>query len=194
MIASKALPTTCCLLPELRLFRSSPAQSFLTVGKSLHLNDPTLTNGIDVCKIDVGPLAAALGPDVRMNKHHNAIADRHKLYRLTRSFGKGGTRLAEVASRPFAAMVGPASRKLRWLTPLDMFVERSHGRIDVPAIERSVCPTKSDDCAFPVLGLGFPRGPPFPPGHIRSDKGRQQHKTSRLTNGSYFETALSNES
>ena len=154
MIASKALPTTCCLLPELH----SPLQpsAELPDGWQMLASERSYPHEWyrrlqDRCRSS----QAALGPDVRMNKHHNAIADRHKLYRLTRSFGKGGTRLAEVASRPFAAMVGPASRKLRWLTPLDMFVERSHSRIDVPAIERSVCPTKSDDCAFQFLGWAF---------------------------------------
>ena len=56
------------------ILRSSPTQSFLTIGKRAHLNNPAITNGIDVCKIDVVPLAAALGPNVRMDKHHNAIA------------------------------------------------------------------------------------------------------------------------
>ncbi len=137
------------------MLRSSPTQSFLTVGKRAHLNNPAITNGIDVCKIDVVPIAAALGPNVRMNKHHNAIAGRDKLHRLTRSFGQGGARLAQVASCSFAAMVGPAFRKLRWLAPLDMFIKRNHSRVDISAIERSVRPTKSGDCPFQLLGVAF---------------------------------------
>ena len=73
----------------------------------------------------------------------------------SRSFGQGGARLAQVASRSFAAMVGSTSRKLRWLVPLDMLIERNHSRIDIPAIERSVRPTKSGDSAFQLLGLGL---------------------------------------
>jgi hypothetical protein len=50
-------------------------------------------------------------------------------------------------------MVGPASRKLRWLAPFDMFIERNHSCVDISTIERSVRPTKSGDCLLCIFGL-----------------------------------------